>query len=443
MEPFRTIVGILKEAFPNTYKQYKVQICLSLLLVVVALWGFNSNQYLHWRHFDESKFKIACSDFPPITLDDSNFYFKYLAFLSSAYPEGTKITDVRMEFQTRLSVNNSEILFTDIPRNLIGTEIKDGSVLLVQTDVIEGGQALGISIDCSRKKEGYLVASEGATVNLSYKILGKRHSKSLYLNPALGDFGGPKKEEIVFDILRVLDHRRWPEFPFSYEYAKLYSPLGDRTVRIYCSDPKNRFLRVKSESPSGIVALESEKQIHKDFDPIRIQVTANNDIRIHSWLGRFRLVEAAERFRTGLKYVSKGDFRAGADAFQKVTELDVKDYQAWFNLGLALEHEKDYQPAIVALRKAIEVRGDYFKAHGELASVLIRTGDNSGAAYHLDKAIRLNPKYAFAYYTLACLQKCEGKNDEAIRNLNLAIKYETDAGLRDKYLRTKMQFLRN
>ncbi|WP_319585927.1 tetratricopeptide repeat protein [uncultured Desulfobulbus sp.] len=439
----KIIVDFIKEVFPNIYGKYKVHIWASLLLVSAAFWFFNTEFYQHWRHFDEGKFKVVCSDFPPIAVDDNNFYFKYFAFLSNEYHGAVRITDVRMEFQSKLNVNTSETLLSDVPKNLLRTEIKDNSVFLAYVDLIEPGQAIGLSIDCSRKREGYLVASEGATVNLTYKVLGKRHNKSLYLNPASGDFSGPKKEEIVFDVLRVLDQRNLPQFPFSYEYAKLYSKIDDRTLRVYCPDPKDRFLRIRSESPSGTIVLESERYIHKDFVPIRIQVTGNNEIRVHSWLGRFRLAEAAEYFRKALQHSNKGDFKSAAAGFKKASQLDSGDYQAWFNLGLSLERDGDYQPAVSALLKAIEVKGDYFKAHGELATVLMRTGDRPAAARHLEKAIQINPKYAFAYYTLACLQKCEGKSDEAIKNFDLALKYEADSEMRDKYLKAGSHFTTN
>jgi tetratricopeptide (TPR) repeat protein len=138
--------------------------------------------------------------------------------------------------------------------------------------------------------------------------------------------------------------------------------------------------------------LESERRIHKDFDPIRIQVTGDNEILVHSWLGKFRLAEAAEYFRKGLQHVNEGDFKSGAAAFRKAAQLDGRDYQAWFNLGLSLDCYGDYQPAASALLKAIEVKGDYFKAHGELAAVLMKTGDRPDATRHLEKAIQINPK---------------------------------------------------
>jgi hypothetical protein len=209
----KIIVDFIKEVFPNIYGKYKVQIWASILMVVAAYWFFNTDLYQHWRRFDEGKFKVVCSDFPPIAVDGNNFYFKYFAFHSNDYLGAIRITDVRMEFQSKLSVNNSETLFSDVPKNLLRTEIKDNSVFLAYVDLIEPGQAMGVSIDCSRKREGYLVASEVATVNVSYRVFGKRHNRSLYLNPASGDFSGPKKEDIVFDVLRVLDHRNLPKFP--------------------------------------------------------------------------------------------------------------------------------------------------------------------------------------------------------------------------------------
>lgn len=338
-----------------------------------------------------------------------------------------------MDFQSRLNIDSYGILLSDIPKNLLRRETKGTSILTVKTEGFNGGERIAISIDCSLEKRDLLLQNYGATVNFSYKVFGKRHTKSIYVNPMkVMSLRMPKKGGVIFDLLEVLDHRRLPEFFFTYHYSKISNQSGDRCLEVYCSDKKNKFLRIKYENPSGVVILESGRRIHKDYDPIRILVLANNDIQVYSWLGRFRRVEAAKQFRLGLELVHKEDFEAGAVAFKKALDLDPKDFQAWFNYGLALEKVKDYEGAIDALQNAIEVKGDYSKAHYELGNVLIETGDEERATYHLKQAIEINPKFALAYFRLGCLQKSQGNYEEASRNLNNAIKYESNADRRDK-----------
>lgn len=427
------LLGLLFTIFPNISRKLKIKIILSILLIFLALAYFNSDHYKHWKHFDENNINIICQSLPPIISDENNFYYRYFAFLKNTYSQEIRITNFHMEFQSRLNIDNYVILLSDIPKNLLRREIQGTSVLTAETEGFNGGQRIAISIDCSLKRRKASFELHAATVNLSYKVFGKRHTKSIFVSPkGIWSLRVPEKAGVIFDLLEVLDHRKLPEFFFTYHYSKISNQSGDRRLEIYCSDKKNRFLRIKYENPSGVVILESGRRIHKDFDPIRILVLANNDIQVYSWLGRFRRAEAAKQFRLGLELVQKEDFEAGAVAFKKASDLDPKDFQAWFNCGLALEKAKDYEGAIDALQNAIEVKGDYSEAHYELGNVLIKTGDEERATYHLERAIEINPKYALAYFRLGCLQKSQGNYEEASRNLNNAIKYEPNAERRDK-----------
>lgn len=345
------------------------------------------------------------------------------------------IKDFQMVFQSYMSIKNHEILLQDIPKKslIIGTE--EPTILSVKSDELRGGQVLALSIECTLPQGGYLLEEYGSTVNVSYNLFGEIHKDSINVNPENMSFQMPPKEEIVFDLIKVLDHRVLPEHFINYHYTKIMNKSGDRTLDIYCSDGKSRLLKVLYKSPNRSVVFESEIPIHREFDPIRVFVLANDSIQIQSKLGYFRREDIAEQYRLGTELSNKGNFIDGSKAFKKVIEQDSNDFKAWFNYGLALEHLGDYKSSIDAFQNAIKVKGDYFKAHGELANVLIRIGDNLGAANHLSIAIKINPQYAHAYYTLACLQKSQSKNDEAVRNLNNAIKYENDNKMRDKYKR--------
>ncbi len=370
----------------------------------------------------------------PMIVDENNFYYRYLAFIKTTYPDKIKITDFEMKFQSSLSIDSYKILLSDLPSNSLTMNIEENSLLSAKSDGFNGDKIFSLLIDCSLPRRGNLLVNRAATVNVMYKLFGKPHNAGFFVNP-MGKMSleMPKKEATVFDFLKVLDNRILPKSFFTYHYSKINNESKDRSLEVYCSDSKNRLLKIKYISPSGTTILESGRPIHNDVDPIRILVLANNDILISSWLGIFRKEEIAAQFRLGMEHVKKEDYKAAAEVFKKITELDPKDYQAWFNYGLALEYMKDYEASIVAYQKAIEVKGDYSKAHYELGNVLLKTGNEVGGTDQLKLAIEINPNYALAYFRLGCLQKSQGNHEEAAHNISDAIKYESIPERRNKY----------
>lgn len=393
------------------------------------------NDFRHWRYFDENKINVTCKQFPPMTADENNFYYRYIVSLNSVYSEPIKIEDIQLNFQSSLFINSNEIILSDIPNSSLKTKIEGNSILYAKSDSLKGGQLFAILIDCSLPRKQYLLENRAATISIKYKFFGKTHTKSFHVNPMeVMAFQFPKKEAVTFDLLKVLDNRMLPTFPFlQYDYYKLFNKSKDRSLQIYCSDNKAKLLKIKYEYPSGAIILESECPIHNDIDPIRIVVLANDDISVYSWLGKFRREGVTAQFRLGMELANKKDYKAAATAFKKVAELDPKYSEAWFNYGLSLEYAENYKSAIDAFRKAIKVKGDYSKAYYELANVLIETGKNQEATVNLQRAIKLNDKYALAYFRLGCLQKGQGKNEEALFNLNKAIMYESRADRKSKY----------
>ena len=425
-----TIVDLLKELFPRFYAKYKRQVWTSVVLSIIAVYGFNSNTYKHWRYFDDKKIHVRCNQFPPITVDDNSFYYKYIIFVSSKYTDGIKVTDIKLKFQSGSNINNHAIMLSDIPSSTISFNVESHSILSARTDELNGGQAISISIDCSYPRNGLLFAENAATVDISYKLYGEVHTKSIYVNPVGGNFTTlPQKSSIIFDIYKILDNRMLPKSFLNYDYAKYATEAGDKSLRVYCEDTKPRFLKISYRSLSGVITQVSELPIHNDFDPLRIVVWNDNNISIYSWLGQFHVAE----YMQGLKFVKKKDYKAGAIAFKKATELNPTDYEAWFNYGLALEYLQDHKSAIDAYKKAIGVNGDYSKAHSQLGNVLEKTGDRPGAIYHLKRSVELNPKNAIAYFNLGILQKLQGNHEEATININKAFELEPNVENKDKF----------
>jgi hypothetical protein len=428
-----TAVALLLIIVPNIPRNRKIAIVFAILFLILTIQFLHSDAYKDWKHFAENKLSVTCEQFPPITADQNNFYYKYIIFFHNSYPETARIQDFHMNFQTALTIDSHEILLSDIPKSSLMAQIEGTSILSARADGFNGGQMFSLLVECSLPRRGLLLANKGATLNFTYKLFSKSHNKSVYINPMHEmSLQMPKKEAVVFDVFKVLDNRMLPEFFFTYNYPLNPNKSDSRTLEVFCGDNNARLLSISYTSPSEVITLESECPVHKDFDPIRIVVLANNDISVYSWLGYFRKHDIALQFRQGIELVDRADYNAGAVAFRKVTELDPLDYKAWFNYGLALVHTKDYKSAIDAFQNALNVKGDYAKAHFQLGSVLIETGDQDGATVHLKRAIEINPRYSLAYFNLGVLQVRQGNNAEGLHNINQAITYESRPEIRDR-----------
>ncbi len=428
-----TILNLILLVYPDISKNLKIKICISSILIGGAIIFFTSNSYKHWKYYDEKKLSVKCQQLSPIITDDDNFYYMYMVVISNLYPEGFKIEDVEFEFQSRLFINNCDIVLSDIPHSSINSSVKGNSIYAIKIEKFEGKQFLAASIDCVLPKE-HSLEIHGATLDWSYKLFGKKHQKSSYVNiSGIFPLSMPLKEAVVFDLYEVLDNRKLPEFFFTYHYFKKTDESGQRTIEVYCSDSEKKYLRVKYKYPNGEKILESERAIHNDIDPIRILILKDNSITIQSWLGHFREENASTAFKAGIEFAENKKYQEAANSFKKVTDIDPRDYEAWFNFGLALELSENFNAAIEAFQKAIGLKGDYYKAYYEMGNVQLKMNNESDAEISLKKAIELNPRYALAYFRLGCMQKTMGNYDEARSNLSLAVKYETDKSRLELY----------
>src|SRR4029077_11599851 len=68
---------------------------------------------------------------------------------------------------------------------------------------------------------------------------------------------------------------------------------------------------------------------------------------------------------------------------RKAAELDPKDAETQYNLGMELKAEGNTAEAIVAFRRAIELKPDFEKAHYNLGIELRAQGDTSAAQKEL------------------------------------------------------------
>ena len=435
-----TIINLLKEFFPKFFEKNKFRLLLSIITVALCFYIFNSNSYKLWRYYDDNYVQIITRALPFPSKENSKIHYKFLIFLYKKHSSAINIENINIEFQTRQFISNYKIELNDIGKELIKTDIIKASNLICQIKEIDANKAFAISIDTYTNTK-YMFESDAATVNLNYQIFSKNVSKFVHINPHSGNIHVPNRNDVVFDVFELIDHRKNPKFHFTYDYCKYTDKSGEKQIRVYCSDSKKKYLRVQHTDLSGSIDFESTNSIHTDFDPIRIQTLSNGLMNIYAeGLGPFRILELSNYYKKGLEYTGKNDFINAEKEFKKIIDSDPSDYQSWFNYGLCKSYLNKNDLAISALKKAIEAKGDYVKAYGQLGVSLIKKCDYLEAEKAIRKSIELNPKYAFGYYNLSIIQKNQGAIDDALNNLKLSIKYENDPKMKKKYERFLNEF---
>jgi len=89
--------------------------------------------------------------------------------------------------------------------------------------------------------------------------------------------------------------------------------------------------------------------------------------------------------------------------FRKAEELDPRQADVHYTLGVTLWQQGDFPAAAEELRAAIRAKPDYAEACYTLGTVLKQQGKLEEAASSLREAIRLQPDFAGAHTTLAAV----------------------------------------
>ena len=108
-------------------------------------------------------------------------------------------------------------------------------------------------------------------------------------------------------------------------------------------------------------------------------------------------------------------------AIQKSVQLEPRDSNAHYNLGVILQALKRLDEAEVSFKKTIELKPDYTEAYNNLGVTLHLLGrfKESEACYR--KTIELKPDYAEAYRNLGITLVDMGRLKEAMKNYTKAI----------------------
>jgi len=127
-------------------------------------------------------------------------------------------------------------------------------------------------------------------------------------------------------------------------------------------------------------------------------------------------------YHLGLALHEKGDTDGAIEAYRKAIEVDRRHFAAHNNLGCILcDVKRDYDGAIVAFKVAIRLAPTEALNHRNLGNALLWKGDLDAAIEAYEEAIRLDPKHAPAHNGLGNALRGKGNTDGAIKAFRDAI----------------------
>ena len=142
----------------------------------------------------------------------------------------------------------------------------------------------------------------------------------------------------------------------------------------------------------------------------------------------------------GMRLYREGKYPEAIASLQKVVNLHLNSFMAWYYLGVALSAERRYADAIEPLKIALDLQPDHMQAHMALGDALLKLGevDECRAAYL--RALDLQPNYAQAHDGLGRLHESMGREAEAEAEYRKAL--EINVAFADAYTHLGELFLR-
>jgi tetratricopeptide (TPR) repeat protein len=128
----------------------------------------------------------------------------------------------------------------------------------------------------------------------------------------------------------------------------------------------------------------------------------------------------------GLKELWQENWSAALTYFQKATEKNRDNADAWFGVGCCYGRLGRYQDEIEAYKQAIRIKPDYAEAHHNLGLAYGKLGRYQEAIEAYKQAIRIKPDLADAHYGLGLTYSSLDRDQDAIEAYKQAIRIKPD-----------------
>ena len=139
-----------------------------------------------------------------------------------------------------------------------------------------------------------------------------------------------------------------------------------------------------------------------------------------------QLVQAAESYATGLRYVWAGKYDSALPYFIETIMKNPKHAQAFFQIGYCLTRLEKNKEAIEPYEKALQLKPQDSTILNNLCGAYGNSGRYGEAVKSCQEAIRLKPDLAEAYNNLGWSYRQMGRYQEAIQASKQAIRLQPD-----------------
>jgi superkiller protein 3 len=142
----------------------------------------------------------------------------------------------------------------------------------------------------------------------------------------------------------------------------------------------------------------------------------------------------------GLRLYREGKYPEAIEVLERVCNIHLNSFMAWYYLGAALSAERRYSDAVEPLKTALDLQPDHLAAHLALGDVYLKLGDSGEARAAYLRALDQQANYAPAHDGLGRLAESLGKDDDAEEEYRKAL--EINPAFADGYTHLGELYLR-
>lgn len=122
----------------------------------------------------------------------------------------------------------------------------------------------------------------------------------------------------------------------------------------------------------------------------------------------------------GLTFAAQRDkFENAREQLNRCLEIDPKNYEAKYQLGLSYKAQGESPTAIRYFEEAVQIAPNYAQVLRDLGALYLQTGAESKAQIALEKSVALNPNDADTHFQLSRYYNLAGKSELAKQHLEM------------------------
>jgi tetratricopeptide (TPR) repeat protein len=137
-------------------------------------------------------------------------------------------------------------------------------------------------------------------------------------------------------------------------------------------------------------------------------------------------VAAAIATSGALTRIQLGHWKDSETLFRHALSVTRDNWQAHFNLGVALNEGGRNDDAIMEYKRALQIRPLYVEARNNLGAALWRAGEKEVAITHWREAIRIKPDAAEAHRNLGLALRQQGRMEDAVDHYRQALRTQPE-----------------